>query len=390
MRETKIGIVSWGSISALGMDEEAIWANYQIPETTIAHSEHLGKVVSKIPTHLEEKLDDLKRRNRYYAHLDRSVLLGIIAAEQAWTKGNWSNSTGVGVNIGSSRGATGVWEHYHQEFLAGNGKVSPLSSPLTTLGNLSTWVAHHLGIQDLAISHSITCSSALHAFMNAIAHMQAGHYTRFLVGGAEAPLTAFTIAQMQALRIYSSLDDSFPCRALEQVKTQNTMVLGEGAACFCLEVNPIKPLAWVEGIGWGMEPISSATSLSLEGKCLQTSMKMGLGEVDTGEVDLIITHSPGTIRGDQSERNAIEAVFSKNIPIITTNKWKIGHTLGASGGLSVELALLLLKGMDVPIIPYLTGAKAEYPIRRILVNAVGFGGNACSILLCRNEFMSEA
>jgi 3-oxoacyl-(acyl-carrier-protein) synthase len=79
-----------------------------------------------------------------------------------------------------------------------------LASPTTTLGNISSWVAHDLQSSGPEISHSITCSTALHALLNGVAWLKAGMADKFLVGGTEAPLTDFTIAQMRALKIYSN------------------------------------------------------------------------------------------------------------------------------------------------------------------------------------------
>jgi 3-oxoacyl-(acyl-carrier-protein) synthase len=69
--------------------------------------------------------------------------------------------------------------------------------------------------------------------------------TKFLVGGSEAPLTAFTIAQMHALKIYAKDSRNsekakqtveFHCRSFDFTKTKNTMVLGEAASVACLEI----------------------------------------------------------------------------------------------------------------------------------------------------------
>jgi 3-oxoacyl-(acyl-carrier-protein) synthase len=92
-------------------------------------------------------------------------------------------------------------------------------------------------------------------------------------------------------------------------------------------------------------------------------------------------HAPGTVKGDLSEFKAIEKVFCNKIPFLTTNKWKAGHTFGASGMLSLEFAILMLKHQEfigVPFVSYLTKPKK---IQKVLVNAVGFGGNAVSVLL---------
>ena len=81
---------------------------------------------------------------------------------------------------------------------------------------------------------------------------------------------------------------------------------------------------------------------------------------------------------------AIEAVFGKNKPLLTGNKWKIGHTFGASGALSLEMALLMLKHNQFIHIPYLPKKKLQKPIQKILINSAGFGGTAFSILVENN------
>lgn len=94
-------------------------------------------------------------------------------------------------------------------------------------------------------------------------------------------------------------------------------------------------------------------------------------------------HAPGTIKGDQSEINAISKIFCNKIPFLTTNKWKLGHTFGASGLLSLELAVLMLLHQKVIAVPFATNQPHPKSLNKILVNAVGFGGNAVSVLLTK-------
>src|SRR5690606_22899725 len=138
-----------------------------------------------------------------------------------------------GINIGSSRGATNIFEKYYQEFIdSGQQKTNPLTSPSTTLGNIASWVASDLNNKGPVISHSSTCSTALQAIINGIAWLRSGLCTPFLAGGSEAPLAAFTIAQMQALKIYPRLSGDYPVRSIYLSKVQNSLILGAGAACF--------------------------------------------------------------------------------------------------------------------------------------------------------------
>jgi 3-oxoacyl-(acyl-carrier-protein) synthase len=110
-------------------------------------------------------------------------------------------------------------------------------------------------------------------------------------------------------------------------------------------------------------------------------MKMALKNTMISDVDAIIMHAPGTIKGDLSEYKAIQKIFGEELPLLTTNKWKIGHTFGASGMLSIEMAILMLQNQTFIGVPF-SGAKThQKPLKKIMVNAVGFGGNAVSVLI---------
>jgi 3-oxoacyl-(acyl-carrier-protein) synthase len=110
-------------------------------------------------------------------------------------------------------------------------------------------------------------------------------------------------------------------------------------------------------------------------------MAMALKNTPLDEVDAIVMHAPGTIKGDTSEYKAIEQLFKDKLPMLTTNKWKIGHTFGASGILSLELALMMMQHNTFVGIPYVSETNPRNNIRNVLINAVGFGGNAVSILV---------
>jgi len=327
------------------------------------------------------KIEALKQSDSKYKFLDNSVLYAMEASRSAIEQAGWTSNDVFGINIGSSRGATNLFEKHHKEYLD-TGKAQTLASPTTTLGNISSWIAHDLQSSGPEISHSITCSTALHAVLNGIAWLKSGMVDKFLVGGSEAPLTDFTIAQMRALKIYSRADDVYPNRALDLDKTQNTMILGEGAAVCCLEIGKKEnALAFIEGIGYATEVLEHNISISAEATCFQKSMKMALKNTKLSDVDAIVMHAPGTIKGDLTEYKAIQKVFGESLPLLTTNKWKIGHTFGASGMLSLELAILMMQRNTFIVVPFAKAQKQTNPIKKVLVNAVGFGGNAVSVLL---------
>lgn len=384
MDSFKIAISGWGSISALGLNQEAVWKSYLNNDPYFVKKEFpFGEeLCSALSDEGKAEIVSLRAEKSNYKHLDSSVLLAMAASRKAISQAGWKNTSEFGVNIGSSRGATESFEKYHTQFIeSGKQLVNPITSPTTTLGNIASWVAADLATEGPAISHSITCSTALHAVANAIVWLKSGFCTKFLAGGSEAPLTAFTLAQMKALKVYSSSKEEYPCRSMDLSKKHNSMILGEGAASFCLELNSAHALAYISGIGYGTETISHGASISTEALCLQKSMQMALKGHDPESIDAVILHSPGTIQGDNSEMKAIKSVFGKNLPFLTSNKWKIGHTFGASGGLSMEMALLMIQHKQFIQPPYLETQNSTKIINKILINAVGFGGNAVSVLI---------
>ena len=380
---TIISITAIASISPLGNTPEAIWENYLNENHCFTEHilDHKKTFVATLDANSEQVVGALRESDNKYKSLDKSVLYAMAASRKAMQNAGWTQKDIFGINIGSSRGATDLFEKHYQDYLQ-TGKAQTLASPTTTLGNISSWVAHDLQSSGPEISHSITCSTALHAVLNGVAWLRAGMADKFLVGGSEAPLTDFTIAQMRALKIYSNSRERYPNRALDLEKKQSTMILGEGAGVCCLEIGKKEnALAYVEGIGYATEILEHNISISAEATCFQKSMKMALENTDLSEVDVIVMHAPGTIKGDLTEYKAIETVFGESLPLLTTNKWKIGHTFGASGILSMELAILMMQHNRFIGVPFAEAQLQTKPIKKVLINAVGFGGNAVSILL---------
>ena len=389
MNTTKISITAFSSISPLGNTTDQVWQKYLDNQHCFSKQflDQQETSVAVLSPALKQLIIEIRESDPKYKFLDDSVLFALAASRKAVQQAGWNSEDVFGINIGSSRGATDLFEKHYKEYLD-TGKAQTLASPTTTLGNISTWIAHDLQSVGPEISHSITCSTALHAILNGVAWLKSGMADKFLTGGSEAPLTDFTIAQMRALKIYSRIDQTeepWPNLAFDFEKTQNTMILGEGAAVCCLEAGEKEnAVAYITGVGYATEILEHNISISAEADCFQKSMKMALKDENLEDIDVIVMHAPGTIKGDLTELRAIEKVFGANLPLLTTNKWKIGHTFGASGILSLELALLMMQHDTFIATPFSKNQNKTRPIKKVLINAVGFGGNAVSILIEKN------
>ncbi len=376
-----LGIKNWASISPMGCSTLEVLESYKTDATALTYN---ARWQGKLAANTEAKLQQFLEPQRLYKKLDRSAQLGTFVANQLREKESSEIKANCGVFAGSSRGATGLLEAGFKEYME-TGKAPAQTSPHTTAGNIASFIAQCLGGGVVEQSYSITCSTFSHGVANAAAWLKSDMVPQMAVFGCEAPLTPFTFSQMEALGIYSRepKQEPFPCKALNTRKKHNTMLLGEGAFGILLEKNDHTPY-YISAIGMAKEHVSSAAGVTPEGQGIYDAMRQITTEMEE-PIDAVVTHAPGTLLGDSSELHAIQRLFSDEQPAITNNKWKIGHTFGASAGLSVEMALLMLQEQSVFYPPYLNKKKSKQPLRHILVNAIGFGGNAISMCISRRD-----
>jgi 3-oxoacyl-(acyl-carrier-protein) synthase len=311
--------------------------------------------------------------SKYHAKLDRTVRLALsLSARMRQSNTNITDQTGV--SLGSSRGATELLEGDLQAFV-NKEDVRQLSSPTTTMGNISSWVAQDLNAFGPNVENSMTCSTAAQSILTAVAYLNSDMCAQFVAGGAEAALTPFTMAQLDRLGIYSKAES----QAGNFDKLENTMVLGEGAGLLLLSNEPKNAKYAIAGVGFAIEAIAHPAALSSNGSCFQKAMTMAKGD---HEIDAIVMHAPGTKQGDLAELKAIHKVFGKETPLLTNNKWIIGHTFGASMLLSLEMAIFMLEHQEFYAVnPHKSSGNQNVQLNTILVNSAGFGGNAVSLLI---------
>lgn len=385
MNRQRLAILGTGFLSAGGKsfrETDIAFGAFSAP----FHEDENG-LFFPLPDYLIPDVENSLSFLRDHTRIDRTVKLAAAATRLCLqnTSETFSDQK-ILVNIGSSRGATETWESEFIRFRE-EGTPSPKASPYSTPGNISSNVAKLLGQNSVAVDHSVTCGSGLQAIANSAAWLRAGMVDLAIAGGAEAPLTPFTRAQMAAMKITPNHKQFFPTQPLAIENSHPGMLLGEGAAVFLLGKGELFPDAsfFIEGIGLANESSSSPSGITNEGQALRNAMKNAMDDAQISYPDIIITHAPGTIKGDYAEISAIRSLFGDNMPALFSNKHIFGHTLGASGTLSVTTACQILASRKLPTLPYPAhGQKTLFNApQTVLVNATGFGGNAISVLISK-------
>ena len=119
------------------------------------------------------------------------------------------------------------------------------------------------------------------------------------------------------------------------------------------------------------------------------------------DIDYVNAHGTGTPNNDASESAALKRVFGDTLPPVSSTKAFTGHTTSASGSIEAVFCLLALREGFIPanlnwqtpdpacIVPFSEASgpapTGHLPLRHILCNAFGFGGNDSSLLFSRPD-----
>ncbi|MDG1260122.1 MAG: beta-ketoacyl synthase N-terminal-like domain-containing protein [Flavobacteriales bacterium] len=329
-----------------------------------------GKWVGRLNA-FETKFD-IPAERKEFERLDPTAQLAVNLAKQL-------DEQPEALILGSARGATSTWEKEHAQFIQ-NKRIHLLTSPSTTLGNIAFNAARLAGFKTTSLSQSMTCSSGLNAVIDVVRRIKSDEVLRGVAGGVECPVTPFTIAQFESLKLLTEEGKPFPSRPLS-AKTKNQLILSESGALVSISSVPSE----IEIIGYGESWAKPVHGLSFATDAMKSSMSKALKMANTSNIDVVLAHAPGTVQGDDEEMKAIHEVLGKDVFVLPT-KWITGHSLGASGNVSIVLAKHIFDEGVIQI-PYAhNGERVKREVETILINATGFGGNAATVILRRRAY----
>ena len=248
-------------------------------------------------------------------------------------------------------------------------------------------VAHYvraaLNLRGPALVISSACASAAKAFIEAQHLIRAGLCDAAVVGGIDT-LCRLTLRGFAALGLISP----DPCRPCDAARAG--ISIGEAGGFALLEPGNGPLLLMGAGASSDGYHMSSPHP---DGAGAVAAMRGALSAagVQPGAVDYVSLHGTGTKANDSMEDIAVTAVFGPGQPCASTKGWT-GHTLGACGMIGAVVAELAIEHAILPgclgvaqVDPAFQArvltATERRPVHRMMVNAFGFGGINCSLLL---------
>lgn len=243
-----------------------------------------------------------------------------------------------------------------------------------------------LGIEGPGWTVSTACSSSAKALVDAVQLVESGLCDAAVAGGVDS-LCLISLNGFEALQLVSRA----PCRPCDA--DRDGLSIGEGAA-FLLVERGAKDGPRLSGYGESSDAVSMSTPPE-DGAGAAEAMRAALARagLSAEEIGYVNLHGTATPSNDAAECAAVSAVIGDAIPA-SSLKGMIGHTLGAAGALEAALCAIALEegvtpgnaglGRIDPRIRCNVPREAETaPLRHVMSNAFGFGGNNCALVLSR-------
>ena len=268
--------------------------------------------------------------------------------------------------------------------------------------SIADTLADRYGISGVPVTLSTACASGATAVQLGVEAIRRGETTHALVVGADGSTTAEALIRFSLLSAITTQNEPPEKAARPFSKNRSGFVMAEGAGALVLETleSAVARGATIHGVILGCGEKADdfhRTRTSPDGGPAIAAVRAALADAGLSDqdIDYVNAHGTSTPENDKMEYLTLSTVFGDRVASlpVSSNKSMIGHTLSAAGAIEAVISLLSLKhGILPPTINYdepypaipldvVPNTARPAPIRTVLSNSFGFGGqNACLVL----------
>ena len=413
----RVVVTGMGMVTPLGDGVDTNWRRLMAAESGIRSiqafdtSDLATKIAGEVPQgdkasghfNVDDYLAPKEQRK-----LDKFIIFGIAAAQQAVEDSGWMPQDEEGLNrtgvmIGSGIG--GLQTIYETSLILkerGPRRVSPFFIPSALINLVSGQVSIKYGFKGPNHAVVTACATGAHAIGDAARLIQYEDADVMVAGGAEAAICRIGIAGFNACKALSTDFNDTPTQASRPWdRRRDGFVMGEGAGCLVLEeyehAKKRGARIYAEILGYGLSGDAyHITAPSEDGDGAMRAMKAALKRANLGtdQIDYVNAHGTSTM-ADVIELGAVKRTFGQEVYSLSMSSTKsaTGHLLGAAGAIEAIYAIKSLidqavpptlnldepdEGCDIDLVP--KQAK-QRKVRHALSNSFGFGGTNASLIV---------
>ncbi|MBR3781793.1 MAG: beta-ketoacyl-ACP synthase II [Alphaproteobacteria bacterium] len=410
----RVVITGMGIVSPVGTGIEYAWQNILAGKSGIRKIDSfevsdIASQIAGIPTHgtgAGEYNPDSVIEPREQRKMDKSIMYGMVAADEAIRDAGLIDYTGdknrIGVSIGSGIGGLNtIYENCIELHDGGPRRVSPFFIPKGIINMTAGHVSIKYGFGGPNISTVTACATGAHSIGEATRLIKYGDADIMICGGTEGAVGRIGLAGFSAMKALSTRNDEPERASRPWDKNRDGFIMAEGAGILVLEeyehaiARGAKIYAEVAGYGMSGDAYH-ITAPAPNGAGGMRAMQAALNDAKLlpENIDYINAHGTSTGLGDVGELAAVQTLFAGNPISMSSTKSMTGHLLGAAGAIEAIFCALSIRDGIVPptinlddpedavgdtdLVPH-TAKKRKVDVA--LSNSFGFGGTNASLVL---------
>lgn len=412
----KVVITGMGIVSPVGTGVEYAWKN------VVAGNSGIRKIdtfdVSALATQIggipvrgtepgqynpEAVLDPREMRK-----MDKSIMYGVVAADEALRDAGLIDYDGdkerIGVSVGAGIGGlTSIYENCIELYNGGPRRISPFFIPKSIINMTAGHISIKYGLKGPNLAVVTACATGAHSIGEAARLIEHGDADIMVAGGTEGAIDVIGIAGFNAMKALSTRNDNPTAASRPWDKDRDGFVMSEGAGILILEeyehavARGAKIYAEVAGYGLSGDAYH-ITAPAEGGEGGLRAMRAALHDagLQPSDVDYVNAHGTSTGLGDMGELAAVQKLFG-DLPVsMSSTKSVTGHLLGAAGAVeAIFCALAIRDGVVPPTInlehpeeavgnfDLVPNVAKKRKVDVAISNSFGFGGTNASLVLKR-------
>ena len=403
----RVVITGLGAVSPIGNDVTSMWqgmmngVNGIGPITRYDVSQQKVKIAAEVKAFDPSQYMD----ERTASKLDRVIVLGIVAASEAYTDAKLANASidpyrfGTFLTSGIG-GLNTIWQEAQVAMNRGTDRISPhfITNAIINLvgGNISL----RFNAKGPNLPIVTACSASTNSIGEAFRYIRDGYLDLAFAGGSESSINELGIGGFAVMRALNSGNDPLHA-SMPFDKKRSGFVMGEGAAVLILEEYEHAvargATIYAEMVGYGSTSDAfhvTAPDETAEGitRCMQ--LALADANIVPTAIDYINAHGTSTTLNDRIETLGIKKTFGYHAYVlnVSSTKGMTGHMLGATGAIeSIACVLSLVNQIIPPTITttepsddcdlnYTLGKPVSRSVQYALNINLGFGGQNAAVI----------
>jgi len=402
MYGNRVVVTGLGCISPIGLSVDEYWQNL------LAGVSGAGRITTFDPEGLPVQIaaevkgfDPGDYMDRKAARrMERFAQFSIAAAGQALADAglevNDSNAWDIGAIIATGGGGIrAVADEMETLVTRGWERVGPMMVPLMIPNMASCQVSMTYGIKGPVVTNTAACAAGVYSMFESLHFLRRGDVAAVVAGGTESAVLPLAFISMARTGALSRRNDDPQTASRPFDRDRDGFVFGEGAGILVLETlehaRARDARIYAELCGGSITGDAFHVSApEPSGESARRAIAKAIEDADLrpDEIDYVCAHGTGTPLNDSTETKALKLALGEHayrIPVSSV-KSMIGHLLGAAGALSTVAAIKALETGCIPPtinqftpdpecdLDYVPWKPRTLPIRNVIVNGFGFGG----------------